>query len=186
MDITVWDPRKEENYLLEDFETKRTFSSISEGLFVMEATGVDWNKKDYRSCLYSLMNDTLAENLTVIITPWCNNEFFKDKLGRFLNIEYIKPNYVAQDVDKKLFKSILDARAELRGNETGEWLFIGSGENLNLGKDELASGFSKIMDHAADFEFLIFMAEMQQAILIFKPFGKVDSMLAKINIVSNV
>jgi hypothetical protein len=131
--------------------------------------------------LHSLLNDTLAKNLTVIITPWGKEKTFKGKLDKLLSVNYSLSNYISQcESDMELFEKILEARSELGGNESGEWLFIGSSQKLKLEEEEIIGGFSKILDCAADFEFLIFMAEMQQVLLVFKPFKKVDLLLTNI------
>lgn len=187
MEIQVWNPDKGEDYSLGDFGNKQTFSSLSQGLFVVEATGVDWNRKECRECLYYLSDNALTKNLTVIITPWWTinpwgmKKAFKKKLDKVLKFDYSLPNYIAQCDNSRVFiEKLFEVRKELGGNASGEWLFIGSTEKVRLGNEEIVEGFYKVLDRAADFDFLIFMAEMQQTFLVFKPFANVKSFVKEI------
>ncbi|WP_456405770.1 hypothetical protein [Thiolapillus sp.] len=181
MQMHVWDPRKGENYTLEDFETKQTFSSMDEGVFVVEAISVDWNEPSCKYFLHGLLHDTQTNNLTIIITPWIKEKYFKENLDELVDVDYSLPNYIAQfETNEELLDGILEVRGKLGYDKSGEWIIIGSNKKLRLDEGSIAGGFSKILDQANNFEFLIYMAEMQQYYFIFKPFDRVDLLLKKI------
>ncbi len=74
-------------------------------------------------------------------------------------------------------EGVLKVREKMGNNESGEWIIFGSNEKLRLDKESILGGFSKILDQANNFEFSIYMAEMQQYYSIFKSFDKVDLLL---------
>jgi hypothetical protein len=179
MHTRVWDPRKGENYTLEDFETKQVFSSMDEGTFVIEAEGVDWKDVNFKTFLRGLLCGTRAENVALIITPWIKEELFREYFDELVELDCSLPNYVAyfSGANETSFWQIIEARERLGGGGSGEWVIVGADQPIMLDQEDIVGGFSKILSRAKDFEFLIYMAEMQQYLFIFRPFSNVDSFL---------
>lgn len=167
MGMHTWDPRKNENYLLKDFVTGREFSSLSDGYFVIETSDTYWGSEKYSTCLSSLLVGVQARYLSVVITPWRKEKDFRDALSDILKLDCSLKNYVSYSVNSPgLLKKLLKARENLGSNDSGEWLILGSKDQMSLGRKAIVGGFSEVLEYPGDFEFLFFMSEMKETFLI--------------------
>ncbi|MCH9690569.1 MAG: hypothetical protein K0U59_00710 [Gammaproteobacteria bacterium] len=182
MKVTIWDPRKKENYFLKDFQTKKTFSSLSCGLFVVEMQDINWDTSQCNLLLYKIFAGIKVKNIMVVIMPWRKEREFKRVLNGFLKVDYKSSNYISvYDNNLKIIKKIFNARKELGAGDSGEWMFLASNNPLLKTRFQSGTAFSKALEDAKDIEFLMFMAEMGQTFLMFKEFPGIDSLIDNIS-----
>lgn len=182
MQLQIWDPRKEENYTLDDCETKKKFTSLDKGLFVIEAIGLNLSSDTGEFIFKNLLKDTQTKFIAAIIQPWEKEKRFREVLDETFNVDYTLVNYFTRfRNDEMHVNKFIESREKLGNYESGEWIIVGSSVKVVLSRDEVMNGFSKLLDRIEDFEFLIYMAEMQQCFIIFKSFKKVDYLISRLN-----
>jgi hypothetical protein len=177
MSIVIWDPRKGEDYLLDNFDSGQTFSSLNANVCAAEIHDITEDKLQQLLLHFS----KLPDELSIVISPWSKRRSFEECLPRNLDVEYSGKNilvrgiYTIKDLDL-----VLAARVKLGGGESGEWLFIGSRNKIKFSQQEINESFNILLERVDEFEFLLFSAEMCQTFLFYKPTVWADKILSEL------
>ena len=166
MDISIWNPTKNEDYIFNlHGDDRGSFSSLNNDLYVIEAVGEADDDNKYLESIIGLLKHSVE--LSVVLTPWLSKKNYQQQLKGLLDLDYSRYNFFGHAKNHlDLGEKLLAARSNLGGDDSGEWIFIGTKNPLILSDKEVNDGFSSLLKY--DFDFILYMAEMHQIFLLFK------------------
>ncbi len=178
MEVGVWDPRIEQDYVLESGVSEKRFSSLDHNTFAIEIVGYDWCELAGQSSLLKLANGTHTRVLTCQYVPWIKSQKVEEAFGLIAASKDEKRCFlIDSEYSDDVFSQLLNIRDRLGGCESGEWLFTGSDSSFVGFQKKVFTGFSSLLESIADYQWLLYMAEMRQTFLFFREFEDVDLLI---------
>lgn len=173
-----WDPRLGEDYVLVDHVTKRVFSSLQSGHFVIELLGnINWKGK--AEVIKALCGKAIG-SIFFSVTPWNASV---TKVVRAIDGNAVIVSQYAPDIFGAIngfnaIETLLGAREASGGKNSGEWrLGVGSVLFPEASSTASSKNLSFFLDNAAEIDFLLDLSEMEQALLLVRPDKGVDTIL---------
>lgn len=183
IEVQIYDPRRGEDWYTTNFMTKRTFSSLKHGFFVMNCVGpVDW------AADLSLLNGSLqatSKRFFFMVDPWPPGaarlaNALEREFGPLKEFERSMCGYAAlyADAVQQLFR----LRTLFGGDTTGEWCIGGymvefsPPVRTSLFKRQLWD-FSLVLEQADKVGCVLWLGEMQQSLFATRLFDELDNLL---------
>lgn len=160
MEISIWNPDAGEDYVLDDFDSGESFSSLALNLYALELVGCTGTDERCDRFLTAMLDS--SPELFVIIIPWLRKNAYEEAIAGSIDIDYSLPNFRSSLKQcEKLGARLLSIRSDLGGGDSGEWIFVGSMEPVVLSDAEVEEGLSAVLQR--DFDFVIYMAESNRS-----------------------
>lgn len=181
MEINIWDCRKDEEYHLEDFISKKQFSNLDNNFVVVEVIGTEWNRNSERLVLSEILREIPAKFISTVFYPWRGQYKINEELSKYCPMLEIDSVYFF-DITGALeqFCELLTSSMVIGESGTGEWIVLFSMNPIVFDKDIATNGFSSFLDNPAKYSAMIYFAEMLQSYLFFKPFNGLDVLLGSL------
>lgn len=183
IEVQIYDPRRGEDWYTTDFMTKRTFSSLKHGFFVMICVGpVDWTAD------LSLLNGSLratSKGFFFMVDPWHPGasrlaNALECEFGPLKEFEHSLCGYATIYADA--VQQLLRLRTSFGGDTTGEWCIGGYMVEFSppvrtgLFKRQLWD-FSLVLEQADKVGCFLWLGEMQQSLFATRLFDGMDNLL---------
>ncbi|MFN7141916.1 MAG: hypothetical protein ACK4UN_21565 [Limisphaerales bacterium] len=179
----AYDPRVGQDYSVSDFQTKRTFSSLKHGLYVLDCIGaVDWSSE--MPLLTGCIQNT-ARRLFFMVDPWQPgatelSNALEREFGPLKEFERSLCGYAA--TDPEAVQQIFRLRESFGGDTTGQWCIGGCVEEFappvrtSLTKRQLWD-LSLVLEQADKLGCVLSLGEMKQSLFATRLFDGLDNLL---------
>lgn len=177
--IRIWDPAKDEEYVLTDHLTGRKFSGRDSDFVVAEIVGpFPWSEKAFE--LQRLWRRTSSSGF-FSVTPWQPGaRALRSKIkAEFDGVSEAKGEVYGYLKSPNQIVDLLRIREAAGGSSSGEWRLGGCSEGSDdILSSEVQMGVSFFLAKAASIGFLLALLEMQQSLLFVRRYGEVQSDLS--------
>lgn len=178
MKIQIWNPAKDEEYVLRDHITKRAFSSVTSNAFVVEVVGdLPWIVK-CRNLEELIGKTTNGGRGFFSVNPWdAGATALRHKIKASISGTFENQTDIYGYLESPgQIGELMELRDEAGGFDSGEWR-IGScyGDFDNFENTRTRKDLSYFLDNVENVGFLLELFEMQQALLIVKSYDDARS-----------
>ncbi len=175
MKFETWNPSQNQDYVTSDHITKKEFSSLRSNLFIAEVVGsFPWLER--LRDLEILYNKTSKRGF-FSVSPW---HPWEAKLESEINKEFLGVSHFDGemcghfDASSQIGK-LLQIRESIGGADSGEWRIGGClSAPANLCDGAVKKDLSFFLESADHLGFLLDLSEMQQSLLIAKPYEGIE------------
>ncbi len=181
--VRFYDPRLREDWSTTDFMTKKSFSSLKHGLYVMDCVGVvDWTAE------LSLLNGCLqstSKKLFFMVDPWPPgaaqlSNTLEHEFGPLKEFERSLCGYAT--IDAEVVQQLLRLRASFGGDTTGQWCIGGCVQEFT---PPVRTGLTKrqlwdlclVLEQAEKLGCVLWLGEMKQSLFATRLFDGLDNLL---------
>ena len=126
LDVRIYDPRLGQDYSISNHQTKKIFSSLEHGFFVLECVGaVDWTGQlpFVNRCI-----EATSKKLFFMVVPWYPGatelrEAVERELGPLSEFEHSLCGYTP--IGSDALNRLMGLRRSFGGDKTGQWCIGG-------------------------------------------------------------
>jgi hypothetical protein len=183
LQVRTYDPRLGQEYAVSDHATKKRFSSLEHGFFVLDCVGaVDWTSQLplLNGCLQAI-----SKKLFFTLDPWEPGarelrQALEREFGAVREFERSLCGYAA--ITSDAIDGLLQLRASFGGDSTGQWCIGGCLEEfaspvrMSFSKGQ-AWGLPLVLEQAEKLGCVLSLGEMQQSLLVTRLFDNLDNLL---------
>lgn len=173
MKIRVWAPAENDEYVLRDHVTKRTFSNYRSNTFIVEVVGdFPWIVKCAE--LEELYRKTADSGRGFFsVSPWNPDakELRKQIKARFAAVFESDIDIYGYFESSGEVAQLMELRDAAGGINSGEWRIGSCFRNFeNFNAIDIRKDLSFFLDNVANVGFLLDLSEMQQSLLLVKSY----------------
>lgn len=181
--VFAYDPRLQEDYSILNHTTKKTFSSMKYGFFVLEGVGeLDWMVHLYflNRCI-----EATSKKLFFMVDPWEPGarelrKAVEQKLGALIEFERSLCGYAP--IDSDVLGWLLELRRYCGGDNTGRWCIGGClaeftpPTRIGFWKGQLWD-VALVLEQPEKIGCVLSLDEMQQSLFVTRLFDGIDGLL---------